>query len=114
MKPKKSRQDLIQSSEQAWESRQLGSDEAYARRSEQSSESTDEALGLKMISIRLSTDLIDSYKLLGDKYGMGYQPLMREALKRFADSELKIVAKEFLEAKTKSRKQIKISDKKAA
>ena len=114
MKLKKSKQVLIQSSEQAWESRQLGSDEAYARRSDQSSESTDDALGLKMISIRLSADLIESYKLLGDKYGMGYQRLMREALKRFADSELKIVAKEFLEAKVKSRKQVKISDKKAA
>ena len=77
MKPKKSRQELIQSSEQAWESRQFGSDEAYAQRSEQSSESIDDALGLKMISIRLSADLIESYKLLGDKYGMGYQPLMR-------------------------------------
>lgn len=53
----------------------------------------DEDLGLQMISIRLSKELINSFKLLGHKYGMGYQPLMREALKRFADGELKIIAK---------------------
>lgn len=50
-----------------------------------------------MISIRLDKELIDTFKLLGKKYQMGYQPLMREALKRFVDGELKMVALEVLE-----------------
>ena len=47
-----------------------------------------------------------------EKYNMGYQPLMREALKRFADAELKMIAREMLQehrdkktaTKTKNRK----------
>ena len=35
---------------------------------------------------------------------MGYQPLMREALKRFVDGEFKLIASETLE-KQKSEKQ---------
>lgn len=57
----------------------------------------DEALGLQMISIRLEQDLIESFKLLGTKYDMGYQPLMREALKRFIEGEFKLIASEALE-----------------
>jgi hypothetical protein len=33
---------------------------------------------------------------------MGYQPLMREALKRFADGELKMIAREMLEKQTQT------------
>ena len=57
-----------------------------------------------MISIRLEKDLIESFKLLGTKYDMGYQPLMREALKRFIDGEFKMIASEALE-KQKTDKQ---------
>jgi hypothetical protein len=57
----------------------------------------DDALGLQMISIRLEKDLIESFKLLGTKYDLGYQPLMREALKRFVEGEFKIIASEALE-----------------
>jgi hypothetical protein len=64
----------------------------------------DEALGLQMISIRLEQDLIESFKLLGTKYDMGYQPLMREALKRFVEGEFKMIASEALE-KQKVEKQ---------
>jgi predicted DNA-binding protein len=57
----------------------------------------DDALGLQMTSIRLEKDLIESFKLLGTKYDLGCQPLMREALKRFVEGEFKIIASEALE-----------------
>jgi hypothetical protein len=57
----------------------------------------DEALGLQSISIRLEKDLIESYKLLVTKYDMGYQPLMREALKKFVEGEFKLIASAALE-----------------
>ena len=57
-----------------------------------------------MISIRLEKDLIEPCKLLGTKYDMGYQPLMREALKRFIDGGFKMIASEALE-KQKTNKQ---------
>jgi uncharacterized protein (DUF4415 family) len=81
-----------------WESGKLGRDKKYATAaSKEIGDQIDEALGLQMISIRLDKELIDTFKLLGKKYQMGYQPLMREALKRFVDSELKMVALEALE-----------------
>ena len=57
-----------------------------------------------MISIRLEQDLIESFKLLGAKYDMGYQPLMREALKRFVEGEFRLIASEALE-KQRAEKQ---------
>lgn len=105
---------LIESSDDAWESGKLGCDERYAAVDDQATEEMDEDLGLQMISIRLSKELISTFKLLGHKYGMGYQPLMREALKRFADGELKIIAKEILEEQSQNQKTLKEKSKKAA
>jgi hypothetical protein len=44
----------------------------------------DDALGLQAISIRLQKDLIGRFKELSLERGIGYQPLMRYALERFA------------------------------
>lgn len=91
-----------------WESGRLGRDKQYAvTASKEHGDQIDEALGLQMISIRLDKELIGSFKLLGEKYQMAYQPLMREALKRFVDDELKRVALEALEKQslTKSSKK---------
>ncbi len=92
----------IENSAEAWE---LGSDLKHARVVDKKiGAQIDEALGLQMISIRLEQDLIESYKLLGAKYDMGYQPLMRKALKRFVEGEFKLIASEALE-KQRAEKQ---------
>lgn len=92
----------------AWESGELGQSLEHVRvaPSKLASE-IDDALGLQMISIRLDKELIDMFKLLGGKYQMGYQPLMREALKRFVDGELKMVALEALEKQSLARSKSK-------
>jgi hypothetical protein len=41
------------------------------------------------ISIRLPKATIEAYKNLASIHGVGYQPLMRDAIVRWADSELK-------------------------
>ena len=41
------------------------------------------------ISIRLPKAVIETYKMLAGMYGLGYQPLMRDALCRFAEGEMK-------------------------
>ncbi len=88
---------------ESWESGELGRDENFVRvASKKVADQIDDALDLQMISIRLSKELIQTYKLLGLKHGMGYQPLMREALKRFADGELKMIAREMLEGQAQS------------
>jgi uncharacterized protein (DUF4415 family) len=93
---------------EAWESGALRQSHEYAKvaPSKLASE-IDDALGLQMISIRLDKELIDMFKLLGSKYQMGYQPLMREALKRFVDGELKMVALETLQKQSAARSKLK-------
>ena len=91
----------------AWESGELGREIKHARPVEiKLGSQVDEALGLQMISIRLEKDLIESYKLLGTKYDMGYQPLMREALKRFVEGEFKLIASEALEKQKASKPKL--------
>lgn len=92
---------------EAWENGNFGRDIKYAKTTEKKLGSQiDDALGLQMISIRLEKDLIESYKLLGTKYDMGYQPLMREALKRFVEGEFKLIASEALEKQKASRTKV--------
>lgn len=51
-----------------------------------------------MISIRLPVDLIQAYKDISEYKGLyGYQPLMREVLKRFAESEMEVIMTEMAE-----------------
>lgn len=80
----------IVASDQAWESGELGQDEASVRVSSQPIEqSINDALALQMISIRLQKGLIDDLKMIAELNGLGYQPLIRQILTRFADAEKK-------------------------
>lgn len=82
--------DKIPGTTEAWESGQLGEDANHARSaSAETTQAIHDALGLQMISIRLNKDLIDTFKCLAEYYGVGYQPLMRDALRRFAEGEMK-------------------------
>lgn len=80
----------IPSTTEAWETGALGQNEKHVRRApEGMAEKIDGALGLQAISIRLPKAVIDTYKMLAKMHGCGYQPLMRDALCRFADGEMK-------------------------
>lgn len=83
----------ILGTDEAWESEMLGGDEKHARQpsSVNVANQIDDSLGLQMISIRLDKELIESFKMLGKFHGVGYQPLMRDALKRFAECEMKAI-----------------------
>lgn len=80
---------------EAWESGELGNDEGHAVVVPEASTETDQTLGLQAVSIRLQKSLIDDFKFLAEEHGMGYQPLMREALRRFAESEMKRLAVQY-------------------
>lgn len=86
--------DKIEGTTEAWESGELGSDGEFAEPVEIDEGAVDEALELQMISIRLQKSLIDDFKLIGKINGIGYQTLMRQILKRFADSEIKLLLRE--------------------
>lgn len=83
-------QTKIPTSPEAWESGELGQDEDYVKQAENVDiEAIDRELELQMISIRLQKSLIEDFKMIAKVHGLGYQPLIRQVLKRFADSEKK-------------------------
>lgn len=85
----------IQASDEAWDSGQLGREEEHAKRLEENIEAKiDEALELQLISLRLQKSLIEDFKQIATLNGIGYQPLMRQVLKRFADAEKKRILRE--------------------
>ena len=83
---------LIKGTAEAWETGELGQSDAHAKAaSEDLEKQIDDALGLQAISIRLPKSTIETYKNLAAIHGIGYQPLMRDAICRWADSELKML-----------------------
>ncbi|MGL5949400.1 MAG: hypothetical protein ACRCYV_10315 [Aeromonas sp.] len=84
-------------STQAWETGALGQDGAHAVASQDvSEEQLNQALQLQPISIRLQKGLLDDLKTIAELNGIGYQPLMRQALTRFVQAEMKRIANETL------------------
>jgi hypothetical protein len=90
---------------EAWESGALGKSAEFVRKaSAETVNKIDEALGLQAISIRLPKAVIETYKMLAGMYGVGYQPLMRDALCRFAEGEMKQLLLGAVEAQRQQRK----------
>ncbi|WP_201212834.1 hypothetical protein [Rhodocyclus purpureus] len=84
----------IPDTEEAWDTGELGADEAFVGHLSEDERAADfaainESLGLQPISIRLEKSLIDDFKSIATINGLGYQTLMRQALKRFAECEKK-------------------------
>lgn len=85
----------IKASDEAWESKELGDDEAHVKAAKGNIEAEiDAALELQLISIRLQKSLIEDMKRIAILNGIGYQPLMRQVLKRFVDSEKRQILRE--------------------
>jgi predicted DNA binding CopG/RHH family protein len=81
---------------QAWESGELGENaDSVKVASAETTKAINDALGLQMISIRLPKSVIDDFKVIAQIEGIGYQPLMRIALTRFAEYETKRVMREY-------------------
>lgn len=92
---KKLKTPMIPDTEDAWLSGELGRDEQYVAAAPDDMEATiNEQLELQPISIRLEKSLIEDFKLIAEMHGLGYQPLMRQSLRRFADCEKKRILRE--------------------
>lgn len=103
--------DKIIGTPEAWESGQLGKDPAYATALNADEQSKDEsaidaAFGLKPISIRMEIEILESLKAIAKHRGLGYQPMIRQVLQRWVDSELKQIALESMDKN--EEKEIKI------
>lgn len=84
------------SNAEKWEDGTLGTDAAHAVRVPAASAALDEAMELQLISIRLQKNLIDNLKAIAAHHGIGYQPMIRDLLNRFALSEAKRIFNEKL------------------
>ena len=83
-------------SAEAWGSGELGEDASSVKvASAETTRAINDALGLQMISIRLPKSVIEDFKVIAQIEGVGYQPLMRTALVRFAECEAKRVMREY-------------------
>lgn len=92
---KKTTIPAILDTEEAWLSGELGKEEEFAAAAPDDVEQfINEHLDLQPISIRLEKSLIEDFKLIAKLHGLGYQPLMRQTLKRFADCEKKRILRE--------------------
>ena len=82
------KQTKIASTDEAWDSGELGANAEHAMVApSEFEEAVDASLGLKSISIRLPVQLIEAYKLIAVHHGIGYQPLMRDILQRLLNAE---------------------------
>lgn len=73
----------------------VGTVETYVKEaSPELSEALDQALELQPISIRLQKGLLDDLKALAHLNGIGYQPLIRQVLTRWARCEIKQILRE--------------------
>jgi hypothetical protein len=89
-----------------WETGELGRDEKYvACAPPELKKEIEGALELQLISIRLQKDLIAELKLIADYRGLGYQPLIRDVLGRWARSEIMLIARELQDAQ-KAREEL--------
>lgn len=91
---------------EAWESGELGENLESAKvTSSKRTEEIQEAAGMQMISIRLPKSVIEDFKVIAQIEGLGYQPLMRIALVRFAECEAKRVMREYAAKVANDKKQ---------
>jgi hypothetical protein len=106
----------IESTIEAWEDGLLGDSIEHAKPVDQAlKQSIDDALGLQAISIRLPKSTIEAYKNIAQIHGVGYQPLMRDAIVRWAEAELKQLLAGTVESqRNRPTKPIKVYRQQAA
>jgi hypothetical protein len=96
----------IPGTEEAWDKGELGTDANFVAVAEDVDQSAiDAALELQPISIRLHKSLIEDFKMIAKLNGVGYQPLMRQILTRFADSEKKRILRQVVADVEKRREE---------
>ncbi len=80
-----------------WDTGTLGQSDEHVRvATEREMRDVDDALELQMISIRLQKRLLQALKEIARYHGIGYQPMVRDLLDRFARSEIRTILQDRL------------------
>lgn len=64
----------------------------------------DKATAMKLVTMRLPIPLVEALKAIAEHHGIGYQPMVRDLLPRFALSEYRVMQQE-VEAQLVATKQ---------
>jgi len=81
----------------AWEDGSLGqSDEHVGVVDDANSAAIDDSLELQLISIRLPKGLLKTLKQIAAFHGIGYQPMVRDLMHRFAQNEMRTILEDQL------------------
>ena len=73
-----------------WDTRELGASEVHAEAISPSlAAEFDDMMELQAISIRLQKSLLSNLKTIAAHHQIGYQPMVRDLLTRFAEAEMK-------------------------
>lgn len=86
--------DGAMSNVELWERGELGQSAEHAVVAQGSKQEVEDALGMQLISIRLQKQLLGDLKKIAEYHGVGYQPMIRDLLNRFARSEILSIIKE--------------------
>ena len=86
----------ISTNAELWETGELGNSQEYVKISEFTAADLQKSIELKPISLRLNKDLLEDLRSLAKMNGIGYQPLMKQILKRFVDAEKRRLANEYI------------------
>jgi predicted DNA binding CopG/RHH family protein len=108
------KEQMVKGTTKNWEEGKLGLSEDYAiPASQEELAALDLALELRPISIRLQTTLIAKLKFIAHYHGIGYQPLVRDILNRFAGHELVRIVNQ-IEAEKQAESALSDEDSPAA
>ncbi len=90
-----------------WESKKLGASAQHAKpNSKQEDKNLDDSMGLQLLTIRVQKELIEQFKNLAKLEGIGYQPLMRQVLTRYArENEQRLQAVNSIQSKNPGQKK---------
>ena len=103
-------EETVPAIDNAWDNGDLGSEEKHARvAKEVDNEAIDKALDLVPVSIRLQRALIHDFKMIAKRHGIGYQPLMRQVLTRFAVAETRQIANDLMREQRQQELAMKAS-----
>lgn len=102
------KREKIESTNEAWENGQLGRDEEFVEKVNIDTSVIDDSLALQAISIRLQKGLLEDLKNIAQIREIGYQSLIKQVLKRFADAEMKLILREV--AAAEARKELESSE----
>ncbi len=104
----------IESTDEAWENRDLGADGLHVGVvGGEEAQTILEAAGTQAVSIRLQKSLIEDLKNIASLHGLAYQTLVKQVLNRFVEAEKKLILRDMAAESARKAEKSASADKAA-